>query len=208
MYNEVSIAIPQNIENLQLPSPELLSYYKDIQRRVIWVDFEIDEGLMETVKQILRWNHEDRNVPKDQRKPIHMLIYSPDGDLEATFSCVDVMMMSETPIITINMGNALSGGMCLLLAGQKRYCLPSATAMLHSGSAVFGGTASQVSSVTQYYKVQLERMKKFVMSRTTIDARTYNKRKDEDWYFTAEDQIKYGIVDEIANSICNVIGGE
>ena len=31
------IEIPSNLETLQLPSPELLNYYKDLENRVVWV---------------------------------------------------------------------------------------------------------------------------------------------------------------------------
>ena len=204
----VTLVIPKELENVQLPSPELLSYYTDMQRRIIWVDFEIDDRLLLIIKQILRWNQEDIGVPKEQRKPIHMLIFSPGGDLYLAFGCIDVMKLSVTPIITVNMGEASSAGLYLLLSGDKRYCLPNATSVLHSGSATLGGTASQVNSSAQYYKDQLNRMKNFVLERTTIDARTYKKRQDEDWYLSAEDQLKLGVVDGIVDSLAYIIGGE
>ena len=204
--SEVKLAIPEKLENLQLPAPELLAYYKDLEHRVIWIDYEIDESLLHVVKQILQWNKEDADIPADQRKPIHLLIFSPGGDLDATLSCADVMSLSNTPIVTVNMGQACSGGLVLLLAGHERYCLPNATAMLHSGSSMIGGTASQVVSYTQYYKGQLERLKQYILSRTKITAAMYKRKSEEDWWFSAEDQFKYGLVNEIATSLEQVTG--
>ena len=50
-------------------------------------------------------------------------------------------------------------------------------------------------------------MKNFVLGRTAIDARTYKKRQDDDWYLSAEDQLKYGVVDGIVGDISGIIGG-
>ena len=205
--NDLTIAIPQNLENLQLPSPELLSYYKDIQSRVLWVEDFIDESLMFTVKQILSWNREDVDIPTEQRQPIHLLIFSPGGELDITFSLIDTIQMSKTPIITINMGNAMSAGLYILLAGHKRYALPNSIALLHSGAATLGGTASQTLASAKSYKNQLDRIKSYVLDRSQIKARTLNNRKDDDWYFTAEEQLQFGLVDEVVDSIDKIIGG-
>ena len=203
--NDLMIAIPQNIENLQLPSPELLAYYNDLQRRVIWIDDFIDESLLFTVKRILNWNCEDVDIPVEQRKPIHILIFSPGGELDFAFSLIDTIRMSKTPIVTVNMGNAMSAGLYILLAGHKRFALPSSIALLHSGAATLGGTASQTLASAQSYKNQLDRIKGYVLERTAIKTRTLNSRKDDDWYFTAEEQFQHGIVDEVISNIDQLI---
>jgi len=208
MLEAIEITVPQKLDTMHLPAPELLSFYKDIERRIIWVDDSIDEGLIETVKWLLRWNQEDEGKHKDERKPIRMFIYSPGGDLYATFACVDVMLASETPIITINAGMAMSGGFLLLLAGEKRYALPHSTAMFHSGSAGFEGNAAQVETATKHYKKQLEQMKTYTLGRTTMNARTYNKYKDSDGWVDAQDQLKHGIVHEIVSNVSEIISGD
>ena len=40
-------------------------------------------------------------------------------------------------------------------------------------------------------------MGKYILQQTKIDEKTYKKNKNKDWYLDAEEQIKYGIVDEI-----------
>ena len=52
------LEIPTPIENLQLPSPELLNFYKDVQNRSLWIG-DVDDGLLEYIKLILYWNKED-----------------------------------------------------------------------------------------------------------------------------------------------------
>ena len=50
---DFSITIPQSLENLNLPAPELLSYYKHYEDRVFWVEGEIDESIMYLSKMII-----------------------------------------------------------------------------------------------------------------------------------------------------------
>ena len=33
----MKVLIPENLENLQLPNPELLTYYRNLEDRVIWI---------------------------------------------------------------------------------------------------------------------------------------------------------------------------
>ena len=199
------IVIPSSIENLHLPSPELVSYYKDLEQRVLWVDFPIDDPLFEIVKWILHFNREDKSIPKEERKPIYVLINSPGGDLYATFSCMDVMLASETPIVTVNMGMAMSGGFLLLLAGEKRYALNHSTAMYHNGDAGFHGNSEQVMMATKHYNKQLEQMKKYIMERTTMKPATYNKYKNADGWLDSAEQLKHGVIDEVITSVTDII---
>lgn len=77
---QLAIAIPNSIENLSLPNPELLQFYKDVENRIIWIEGEIDESLFEASKLIMGWNREDRDIKPEDRKPIKILINSPGGD--------------------------------------------------------------------------------------------------------------------------------
>ena len=206
MFEQIELAIPKNLETLQLPAPELLSFYKDLERRVIWVEGEIDCCLLESVKWILRWNQEDTGKPKEERIPIRMMINSPGGDLYATYSCVDVMLASETPIITVNMGMAMSGGFMLLIAGEKRFALKNSTALYHSGHGGFEGSASQIETATKHYKKQLAQMQEYILSRTTMDIKTYKKYKDADGWVDSQEQVNLGVVHGIVESVADILG--
>lgn len=68
----LDIAIPSNVENLQLPDPTLLQFYKNYDDRIIWIDDEITTMTLEYAKMIMQWNSEDKknNIPVEERKPI------------------------------------------------------------------------------------------------------------------------------------------
>lgn len=197
----LQIQIPAELENIKLPSPELITYYRDFEDRHIYIDFDIDESLIEVSKQILYYNRMDAGKPVEERKKIFLYIYSYGGDLSAVYSTVAVCEASATPVITVNMGVAMSAGLLLLLAGTQRYCLRRSQALIHTGSAGIQGTFEQIEENQKSYKRMIEDMKKYILSRTKIDDKTFNKNRTKDWYVTDEEQVSYGIVDKIVSSL-------
>ena len=196
-----AVAVSEDIANMQLPSPELLSYYKAAEHRTFYIDSEIDSTLIEISKCIIEINRADRGIPVEERKPIWIPIYSYGGELDAAYSFIAVMESSVTPVYTINMGVAMSAGLLILLGGQKRYCLKRSRALYHSGSADIAGTYEQIETNTDSYKKMVKDMRDYVMEKTNIDAKLFNKMKAKDWYISDEDQVKYGICEAIIDNL-------
>lgn len=205
MCDVMKIAIPQNLENLQLPSPELLTYYRNLEDRVIWIDYGIDESILEVSRLIMKYNKDDADIPIEERKPIKLLIYSYGGDGQACFSLLDVIALSKTPVWTVNMGVAMSAGFLILLAGHKRFCLKNSTALAHSGSGGASGTFEQTEAMMKDYKRFVDTMREYVIERTEIDSKTWNKNKNKEWYIYSEDQLKYGMVNKIVDDISEIL---
>lgn len=205
METPMQVLIPNNLENLQLPSPELLTYYRNLEDRVIWIDYGVDESVLEVSKLIMYFNKEDKDVPVEQRKPIKLLLYSYGGDGQACFSLLDVIALSKTPVYTVNMGVAMSAGLLILLAGHKRFCLKTSTALAHSGSGGASGTFEQTEAQMKDYKRFVDTMRNYIVERTNIDTKTLNKYKSKEWYLYAEDQIKYHVVDKIVDDIDEIL---
>ena len=197
---QVQVEIPPVLENLQLPSPELLQYYKDANDRVIWIDYDIDDTLMNVTKQILEYNKQDKGIPVENRKPIKLLIFTYGGDLYPTLALIDVIKISKTPVYTYNMGLALSAGFQILISGHKRFCLANSKALYHSGSGGTQGTYEQTEAQMREYKKMVAYMENNTLSRTKIDLKTFNKNKSKEWYMDADEQINYGIVDAVIES--------
>ena len=99
------------------------------------------------------------------------------------------------------MGVAMSAGFLILLSGHKRYAFKHSQLMVHSGNASFSGTAEQIDSAQKNYKKQIENMKSYVLERTSIDEKTFNKNRSKDWYLTDDELIKYNVVDGIITDI-------
>lgn len=205
MNDLMSVLIPNNLENMQLPSPELLNYYRDLEDRVIWLNQDVDESVLEISKLIMRFNKEDKDIPVENRKPIKLLIYSYGGDGAACFSLLDVIALSKTPVYTVNMGIAMSAGFLLLLAGHKRFCLKDSTALAHSGSGGVSGSFEQTEAQMKDYKRFVETMRNYILERTKIDTKTFNKYKSKEWYLYSKEQIDYGVCDKIIDDIDEIL---
>lgn len=195
------IAVPENLETMKLPDPSLLSYYKDIENRVLSIECEIGQELLEFSRMIIKWNEEDKDIPVEERKPIKIRIFSYGGELDACFSFISIMTLSKTPIWTYNMGVSMSAALLILLAGSRRFCLPMSTALIHSGSSGISGTAEQVIEASKNYKMRLNIMKDFILDKTQITPRLYTKNQKIDWYIPDTEQVSLGIVHEIVSDI-------
>lgn len=205
MDDLMQIAIPQSIENLQLPDPELVTYYRNLEDRVIWIDYGVDESILEISKLIMYFNKLDKDIPIEDRQPIKLLLYSYGGDGQACFSLLDIIALSKTPVWTINMGVAMSAGLLILLSGHKRFCLKNSTALAHSGSGGTSGTFEQTEAQMKDYQRFVKTMRDYIIERTDIDTKTLNKYKNKEWFLYSEDQLKYGIVDKIIDDIDEIL---
>ena len=205
MNELMQIMIPQNLENMQLPSPELLTYYRNLEDRVIWIDYGVDETILEVSKLIMYFNKLDKDVPADQRKPIKLLLYSYGGDGQACFSLLDIIALSKTPVWCINMGVAMSAGLLILLAGHKRFCLKNSTALAHSGSGGTSGSYESTEAQMKDYKHFVQTMRDYIIERTKIDSKLMNKKKSQEWYIYASEQVELGIVDKIIDNIDEIM---
>lgn len=203
---EMEIAIPKSVENLNLPAPELVQFYEDLDNRTIWIQGEIDGSLLDLHSKIMKWNAEDKDVAIENRIPIKLFIFSPGGDLAVTMNTVSMIRLSKTPVYTYNMGECFSGAFVLLIAGHKRFALPYSRAMCHSGSGLVGGTYQQTDNAMKDYKAQVEVMKQFILERTTIPPKMLNKKIGDDWYLSLDEQLANGVVDEVVEDMSVLIG--
>ena len=203
---EMEIAIPKSVENLNLPAPELVQFYEDLDNRTIWIQGEIDGSLLDLHSKIMKWNAEDKDVALENRIPIKLFIFSPGGDLAVTMNTVSMIRLSKTPVYTYNMGECFSGAFVLLIAGHKRFALPYSRAMCHSGSGLVGGTYQQTDNAMKDYKAQVEVMKQFILERTTIPPKMLNKKMGDDWYLNLDEQLANGVVDEVVEDMSVLIG--
>lgn len=205
ILQELQIALPEKLEDIKLPSPELVNYWRLAENRIFYIDYEIDESVLEIQRSILAINIADKNIKPEERTPIKILLDTPGGLLSETMSLASTIIMSKTPVITINIAEAYSGGCLLLLAGHKRYTFQYAKAMIHTGSGGVSGTYEQTEQAQKIYKKQVDEMGSYILERSGMDEKIYKRNKSKDWYMDANEQIQYGIVNGIINSLDEII---
>lgn len=201
MSEELFVSIPESIANLQLPNPELRNYYRDLDNRILYIDEQIDENLLELSKEIIRWNKEDKDIPVEQRVPIKIGIDTPGGDVSVTWSFIKLIEISKTPVWTINLCCAYSAGADILAAGHKRYAMPGSSVLIHSGSCYYGGTQEQAESMKKFGDKLVKKVTDFFLAHTNVDPKVFKKRAPYDWYLDEDDALEQGIIDEVVSDI-------
>jgi ATP-dependent protease ClpP protease subunit len=201
---QINITIPQNAENMKLPDPSLLNYYKNIERRVLWVDGEIDVCCLEYVRYIIEWNRIDRenNVPIKERIPIKLMIFSGGGDLGVTNSLIDVIELSDTPVYGYNINTAFSGACYIYMKCHKKFALKKSSFLIHTGSGDgFSGTYEQILAAVQEYQRQIEELAQFILENSKISEDVLSEHLGTEWYLSAQEALKLGMCDEILGNM-------
>lgn len=196
-----------NLKESEIPTPEEYNYWHSRKNRTFFIDYEIDEeySLVELSKVIIQMNIDERDIPEDRLQPIKIFIHSYGGDLnQANYFC-DLLISSRIPIITIAMGVAMSAGFLIFLSGVKRYAFPHTQMLVHSGSAAFQGTAEQIDEAQKNYKKQVEQMKTYILDRTDIDEKTFNRNKNKDWYLTSEELKTFRVITDFITDISVIL---
>lgn len=201
MNDPVIVQIPSEIENVQLPSPELLTFYKDKANRCLWIDTEINDMSLEFCRLIIQWNREDSELETSQRKPIKLFFFSPGGDIDVNYTIIDTIKMSKTPVWGINMGSCCSAAAYIYLACHRRFVLPHAYFLFHQGSGAFNGTYLEILSQIQYYQEQVEELTSIMKESTIYTDEELAENIAGEWYVRAAEAIEKGVSHEIISDI-------
>lgn len=177
---------------------DLVNFSADLDREIVIGD--IFEGFGRSVDGFIHfWNRYDdvHNIPIEERKPIKLMIDSNGGSLSDTFTIVDAIKMSKTPIEAHVIGCAYSGGFFITIASPKRYGYKHSSYVFHEGSVGNGGTSGQFENFAAFYKKQLSLLKDLVVENTNITEEEYDKIKRDDIWYDAYEALEHGIIDEI-----------
>ena len=199
----IELPIIENIKSDGFLTPEEYTYWKARESRTFVIDYEIDEdySLIELSKTIIQMNMDEKDIPREELKPIYIFIHSFGGDSFQSSYFADLLIASRIPIVTVAMGAAMSAGFEILIAGHRRYAFKHTQTLVHAGYASFQGTQSEIEEFQKNNKKQLERTKEYVLERTDIDEKMFNRNRNKDWYITGEDLVKYHVVDKVINNI-------
>jgi ATP-dependent protease ClpP protease subunit len=77
--------------------------------------------------------------------------------------------------------------------------------MIHTGSGGCSGTFEQTEQAQKIYKKQVDEMGSYILERTKMDEKIYRKNKSKDWYLDHNEQVTYGLVNKIIESLDEII---
>ncbi len=169
-------------------------YSRLLKDRIIFLGSEIvDDVANSIVAQMLFLESEDPD------KDINLYINSPGGSVTAGLAIYDTMQYIKPQVSTICVGLAASMGAILLAGGAKgkRLALPNAEVMIHQPLGGARGQASDIEIQAKNIIKTKERMNRILASHTGQDYETIARDTDRDNYMTADEALKYGLIDKI-----------
>ena len=172
-------------------------YSRLLKDRIIFIGTGIDDNVANAViAQMLFLQMQD---PK---KDIHIYINSPGGSVTAGLAMNDTMQFLTCDVNTYCIGICASMGAVLLTAGTKgkRFCLPNSHVMIHQVSGGAQGTASDVERTVEFMYGLKGKLNKILAHHTGKTEKQVEKDADRDNYMSAEDAVKYGLVDKVLES--------
>ena len=132
-------------------------------------------------------------------KDISLYINSPGGSITAGMAIYDTMQYIRCDVSTICIGMAASMGAFLLAAGAKgkRRALPNGEILIHQPLGGARGQATEVAIHAEQLIKTREKMNKILAERTGQTVEQIALDTERDHYMTAEEALKYGLIDEI-----------
>ncbi len=190
----MSYYIPYVIEQTGRGERSYDIYSRLLKDRIIFLGSEIvDDVANSIVAQMLFLESED------PEKDINVYINSPGGSVTAGLAIYDTMQYIKPQVSTICVGLAASMAAILLAGGAKgkRLALPNAEVMIHQPLGGARGQASDIEIQAKNIIKTKERMNRILASHTGQDYDTIARDTDRDNYMTAEEALKYGLIDKI-----------
>ena len=172
-------------------------YSRLLKERVIFlVGPVIDATANLVVAQMLFL--ESENPDKD----IYFYINSPGGSVSAGLAIYDTMQFIKPDVSTLCIGQAASMGAFLLTAGAKgkRYCLPNSRVMIHQPLGGFQGQASDIEIHAKEILYLKARLNDMLAKHTGKTLEEIDRDTDRDNFMSADESVKYGLVDKVLTS--------
>ena len=193
-----SLDINELIAQLQSTAdPVMWQYFKRLKDRTIIINEVITENIMETaIIPLLEMDNDGSD------KEINIILNSRGGEVYNGLCLCDVISKLKTKTTITIMAYAYSMGSLIIMSGAKnpnviRKCYPFTTGLIHGGSDYLQGTTSQIKDYYNFNTKYEDKIKDFILDNTNITEEEYEKMSRYEWYMTAEDMLKYGLVDEI-----------
>jgi len=186
--------IPTVIEKSQFGERAYDIYSRLLRERIIFLGGPIEDYTANLViAQLLFLESED------SKKDISLYINSPGGSVTATLAMLDTMGHIKPDVSTVCIGVAASGAAILLSAGAKgkRFALPNAEVMVHQPWGGVQGQATDIEITAKHILKTRDKLNKILAGNTGQPIEKIEKDVDRDFFMSADEAKKYGVVDKI-----------
>jgi len=186
--------IPMVIEQTNRGERSFDIYSRLLKDRIIFLSGEIDDDTANlVVAQMLFLEMENPDAD------ISLYINSPGGSVTAGMAIYDTMNYIKCNVRTVVIGMAASMAAFLLMAGEKgkRLALPNSEVMIHQPLGGASGQATDVAIRAEWLLKTKEKMTRLMAEMSGQDIEKVKQDVERDYFMSAEEALKYGIIDEI-----------
>lgn len=194
---ELNYLVPTVIEKSQFGERAYDIYSRLLKERIIFLGGPINDAVANIIiAQLLFLEHSDAN------KDIQLYINSPGGVVSSALAIYDTMQYIKPSVSTICIGQAASGGAVLLASGEKgkRLALPNAEVMIHQVMGGAEGQAVDVDIAVKHILKLKDKTNEILAKHTGQTKSKIEKDTDRDYFMSADEAKKYGIIDDIVKS--------
>ena len=194
---EKNSLVPYVIEQTSKGERSYDIFSRLLKERIIFLSEQVDSASASlVVAQLLFLDAEDPG------KDIYLYINSPGGSITDGMAIYDTIQYIKSDVCTICVGLAASMGSVLLAAGTKgkRYALPNSEVLIHQPLIAGGGLSGQTTEIKIHADHMVrtrEKLNKLLSERTGQSLETIERDTERDNYMTAEEALKYGLIDGI-----------
>lgn len=170
-------------------------FSKLIDHRIIFLSTEMDSDVCNIIKAQLLYLDQI-----DPGEDIKIYIDSPGGSVYSGLGLLDTMDYISSDIVTINTGLAASMAALVLCSGTKgkRKALKRSRTMIHQPLGYTGfAQASDIEIDAREINSLKKELYEIISERTGQKYDRVNKDGDRDYWMSADDAKKYGMIDEI-----------
>ena len=188
--------IPTVIEQTQKGARAYDIYSRLLEDRIIFLGAPIADGIANSVIAQMLFL-----ASKDSKKDIKLYINSPGGVLYSALAIYDTMQYVKCPVSTVCVGGAASGAAVILGAGTKgkRFALPNSEILLHQVAISSGmsGPAAEIEIAAKQILKLKDKVNNILAQHTGQPLSRIEQDTDRDFYLTAEQAKKYGLIDKV-----------
>ena len=173
-------------------------YFENLKRRTIVFNRMVDEDILEYLILPLRQFEED-----DSNEPVNLILNTCGGSTMAGLVVLNLIDKYKKTLNIYVYSYAMSMGAIILAAGNKnpnvrKFAHKFSIGLIHSGDVVLGqSTANQAKDTMNFLQDIDKRIEQYFFENTNFTKAVWKKIKDKEFYMTAEEMKKYGLIDEI-----------
>ncbi len=190
----MSYLVPTVLEKTPMGERAYDIYSRLLKDRIIFLTGPINEDVANIIiAQLIFLENED------SKKDITIYVNSPGGHVTAGLAIIDAMNFVKPDVAVVCMGMAASMGAMILSSGAKgkRFVLPHSEVMIHQPLGGTEGQASDIAIAAEHILKTKQVLYRMLAKNTGKTLTQIEKDADRDYYMSAEEAVKYGIVDKI-----------